>query len=181
MDLTIIASVCGGGLAGSLLTTFVNYLRGKIQVMECHFIVDDILSKIPITNEDNTIHSNIYCKTFRIKNTTNKDIENFQVVFQFDSTADIIECYSRSKEGYNKQKVKKSKDNNNEARAYIKQMNRNDTIEFTFRIANVTDDKYYISESNCLGFKIKCKDKIKHHKSNQSNELLINRPSYLKS
>lgn len=174
---SILVGFLGGGLAGSLATALISRYRNKIQTMECHFIEDEILSKIPIVGEDNVIHSNIYCKTFKLKNTTNIDIADFQIVFQFDIGADILECSTRSKEGYNKQKIKKSKDHKNEARAIIRQMNRNDEIEFTFRIANITEDRYYISEYNCLGFKIICKDKIKNHKSNQSNELLITKPN----
>lgn len=176
IDATVIVGVFGGGLAGSLVTALIGHFKKKMQKMECYFIKDEILSKIPITGEDNVVHANIYCKTFKLKNTTNIDIADFQIVFQFDASADILECISRSKEGYNKQKIKKSKDNKNEARAFIRQMNRNDEIEFTFRIANVTEDKYYISEYNCLGFKIICKDKIKNHNSNQSSELLITKP-----
>ena len=166
----------GGGLAGSLATALIGRFKNKIQKMECYFIEDEILSKIPIIGEDNVIHSNIYCKTFKLKNTTNIDIADFKIVFQFDASANILECSIRSKEGYNKQKIRKSGDNQNEAQAIIRRMNRNDEIEFTFRIANVTENKYYISEYNCLGFKIICKDKIKNHKSNQSSELLITKP-----
>jgi hypothetical protein len=171
-------TLIGGGLGGSLLTVGYNSIKNRMQKMECHYIDDDVLSKIPQKNEDDTAHQNVHCKNFKVKNTTNKDIQEFKVIFQFDSSAIILECYSRSKEGYNRQKIRKNKNNNNEAEALIKQFNRGDSIEYTFRIANITENKYYVTECNCMGFKIKCKDKRKStdkSKSKQSDQILINR------
>jgi len=171
-------TLIGGGLGGSLLTTGYNSIKNRIQKMECHYVEDDVLSKIPQKNVDDTIHQNLYYKTFKIKNTTNKDIQEFKIIFQFDSSASILECFSRSKEGYNRQKIRKNKTNNNEAEAIVRLFNRGDSIEYTFRIANVTENQYYITECNCMGFKLKCKDKRKStnkSKSNQSDQILINR------
>ena len=86
--------------------------------------------------------------------------------------------YSTAKDGYNKQKIKKSKIHSNEAHAYIELFNRDDEIEYVFKIANVTDNNYYISESKCLGIKIICKDKRKANiasKANRTTTLLINK------
>ena len=101
-----------------------------------------------------------------------------EIIFQFDSTSTILELYSKAKDGYNKQKIKKSKHYNNEAHAYIELFNREDEIEFVFKIANVTDNNYYISESKCIGVKLICKDKRKissASKSNRSTTLLVNK------
>lgn len=173
-----ILTLLGGGLGGSLLTLGYNYSRNKLQVMHCHYIEDDVLSKIPQKNEDNTIHQNVYYKRFKIINTTNKDIPEFKVLFQFDATSKILNCYSKSKEGYNRQRIRGNKNNKNEAEAFIKNFNRGDSIEYFFQVADVKDNYYYVTECNCIGFKIKCKDKRKRtnkSKSKLSNQILIKR------
>ncbi len=43
-----------GGFGGSLLTLGVNFIRNRLQRMECHYLEDDVLSKIPQIREDNT-------------------------------------------------------------------------------------------------------------------------------
>lgn len=176
--LAIIASICGGGLAGSILTVGWQSWHSRMQKMECHYLEDDILSKIPQTTENNEIQQNLHCKRFKIINTTNKDIAEFKVLFQFDSTAKITECYSQSKEGFNRQRVRVNNRNNNEAEALIKNFNRGDHVEYVFRVADVSDNQYYVTEANCIGFKIKCIDKrtaTKKQKSEKSNQVLITR------
>ncbi|WP_304720127.1 hypothetical protein [uncultured Alistipes sp.] len=175
MTATVLTFI-SGGLGGSLITLVCNALRNRLQVMECHYLEDDVLSKIPQKHEDNMVHQNVHCKRFRVKNTTNKDIPEFKILFQFDSTADLLDCYSRSKEGYNRQRIRKNRGNNNEAEALVKNFNRGDSIEYVFQIANVSDNKYYVTECSCIGFKIRCKDKRKavdKSKSNQSDQILV--------
>lgn len=49
-------------------------------------------------------------------------------------------------------------------------------LKYVFRIANITDNAYYITESHSIGFKIDCKDKRKDSqksKSKKSNQILI--------
>ena len=179
MNSMIIAifTLLGGGI-GSIITWCFSKYSNKLQNLQCDFVDEDILSKIPQKNDDNTMLNNVYCKTFKVKNTTNKDIKAMEIIFQFDSTSTILELYSTAKDGYNKQKIKKSKQYANEAHAYIELFNRNDEIEYVFKVANVTKNKYYISESKCLGVKIKCRDKRKINatsKSNRSTTLLVNK------
>lgn len=176
MNIETIIGIIGGGIGGVVLTIIYNYLHNRIQKMMCHYIEDDILSKIPQHNEDHTIHENLHCKKYQIINTTNNDIATFKIYFQFDTTATIIDCFSASKEGYNRQCIKKNKQNQNEAVATVKNFNRGDKITYTFRVANITDNNYYVTESECMGFKIKCKDKRNSKgksKSNQSTQILI--------
>lgn len=74
--------------------------------------------------------------------------------------------------------IKKTKRNQNQAKAIIKNFNRNDCIEFVITVANITENKYYITESESIGFKIICKDKRKDKvktKSKQSNVILATR------
>lgn len=166
-----------GGLGGSIMTIGVNAIKNRLQRMECHYIDDEILSKIPLT-KDNTTQQNLHCKTFHIINTTNKDITEFKILFQFDASATITDCYSRSKEGYNKQSVCRSADDNNQAEALIKNFNRGDVIEYTFEVANVTDNSYYITECDCIGFKISVKDKRRStgkSKSKRSDKILTSK------
>ena len=139
-----IISFLGGGFCGSLLTLIVNYVRGKLQIMECQYIEDDILSKVPQVDEENNIQQNLYVKKFLLKNTTNQDI--------------------------------RKSNNNNEAEAYVRNFNRGDKIEYCIQIANVEENRYYITECKSMGFKIKCKDKRKNtkkSKSEQSNTVLV--------
>lgn len=167
-----------GGLGGSILTIGYKSVRNRIQKMECHYLEDDILSKIPQKNDNNTINQNVHCKRFKVINTTNQDLQEFKVIFQFDATATILESYSQSKEGYNRQRIRTNRNNSNEAEALVKQFNRGDSIEYTFKIANISENKYYVTESNCTGFKITCKDKRRatnKSKSKQSDQILINR------
>ena len=176
MTLETFIALVGGGIGGVFLTIMYNSLQNRMQKMMCHYIEDDILSKIPQHNEDQTIHENLHCKKYEIINTTNKDIADFKIFFQFDSTATIIDCFSTSKEGYNRQSIKKSTQNNNEAVANVRKFNRGDKITYTFRVANITENNYYVTESDCMGFKIKCKDKRNSKgksKSNQSTQILI--------
>lgn len=178
MEWSIIFSLLGGGLAGSLLTTVWSTWKSRIQKMSCHYIEDDILSKIPQLNDENEVQQNLHLKRFKIINTTNRDITDFKIFFQFDSTAIITECYSQSKEGFNRQKIKSNKTNVNEAEAQVRNFNRGDSIEYTFKVANVSENKYYVTETNCIGFKITCTDKrtdSKKIKSERSNQVLITR------
>ena len=173
-------SLLGGGFVGAIFTQSVNFFRNRKQKMKCFYIDDEILSKIPVKTDNNEIHENVYVKKFKLVNTTNLDVKSFKVIFQFDKAAKVIECYSVSKEGIDKQKIKANNKIQNETEAAIKLFNRGDKIEYIIKIANVSDNSYYISECDCLGFKIKCKDKRKYNnrsKSKQSNTLLINRPN----
>ena len=174
--LKFIATLCGGGLAGSLLTVGWKSWRSRMQKLECHYLEDDILSKIPQTNAQNEVQQNLHYKKFKIVNTTNIDIAEFKIIFQFDSLARINECYSQSKEGFNRQKIRVNNGNKNEAEAFVKNFNRGDSIEYVFTVANVTDNQYYVTEAKCVGFKIVCKDKRKDTrkiKSEKSNQVLI--------
>lgn len=173
---TMILTFVGGGLCGSIATAAINSYKGKMQIMECLYLEDDILSKIPQVNEENILQQNLHFKRFKVRNTTNRDIERFKIIFQFDSSSNIVECYSSSKEGYNEQKVSRNKKNPNQAEAIVVNFNREDEIIFHFQVANLEENTYYVTESECLGFKIKCYDKridAKHSISRQSNTVLV--------
>lgn len=175
---TILFSGLGGAILSLTTSHVISYLKNKIQIMECHYIDDDILSKVPLKGVNEMIQENLYCKTFKLINTTNKDIESFKVLFQFDKTSTITNCYSIAKEGYNIHPIKKTKRNPNHAEAIIRNFNRKDWIEFYITIANINDNEYYITESESIGFKIICKDKRKDKvktKSKQSNVVLTSR------
>ncbi|MDR0954246.1 MAG: hypothetical protein LBM20_02540 [Rikenellaceae bacterium] len=164
----------GSFIGGSGFTFLVNWLRGRLQKMQCHHIDEDILSKIPTVGDDGSQHENIYVKEFKLINTTNKDISRFKVLFQFDPTSKIIKSYNKSKSGSNEYKMKKGKCDN-ECYVHIDNFNRRDKIFFTFHIADVTDNKYYIRENDCTGFRIICKSKLRAKekiKSKMSTEVL---------
>ncbi len=166
-------------IAGSALTLIIQSVRHRLQKMHCHYLDDEILSKIPQLGVDNTIQENLYCKKFEIINTTNKDIRKFSVLFQFDPAAIVKDSYTQSKEGYDIHKIIKNKKFPNQAEILIQNFNRGDSVQCVFNVANITNNSYYVTESNCLGFKIKCKDKrraVSKSKSNKSNQILVTKP-----
>jgi hypothetical protein len=148
-----------GGLASTTFTIIYNHFRNKIQTMECYYIDDDIITKLPVTSTEGETHNNIYSKQFILKNTTNSDHKNFVIIFEFDITAKIIRHTDTTKGGVDRLKNKLLK--SNEYMATIKNFNRKDEVKFIFEIANVSDDYVNITEDNCTGFKIKLKDKRK--------------------
>lgn len=169
----------GGWFAGSLCGMALQKYNGKLQTMSCYYMEDDVLSKIPQRNASGSLTQNVHKKHFRLKNTTNMDIKRFKVVFQFDMSSNITDCYSRSKEGINRQRIKKNNRLLNQAEASIENFNRGDIIDFHITVVNVTENEYYVREFDAIGFKIKCKDKREYtirSKSEMSNELLIRTP-----
>ena len=80
MGETIIAILLGG-LGGTVGTIIYNKYSKKIQKMHCYCIDEDVMSKLPITNDDGTTHQNIHTKEFLLKNTTNIDQKDFKVIF----------------------------------------------------------------------------------------------------
>lgn len=149
-----------GGFGGATLTVLYNHNKGRIQKMECHYIDEDVMSKLPISIQEGVVHNNIYTKQFLIINTTNIDHKEFTVIFEFDVTAKILKHTDISKTGANKFKKKLLKEN--EYSITIKNFNRNDNVKFIFEIANVTNNFVNVTEDNCIGFKICFKDKRKN-------------------
>lgn len=60
-----------GSLAGTIGTIIYNIYGKKIQVMECHYIDDDVISRLPFIGVEGETHNNIYSKKFKLINTTN--------------------------------------------------------------------------------------------------------------
>ncbi|MDH7912591.1 hypothetical protein [Winogradskyella sp. SYSU M77433] len=148
-----------GGLGGTFGTIFYNRYNNRIQKMHCYCIDEDIMSKLPITNDDGTTHQNIYTKEFLLKNTTNSDQKDFRVIFEFDVGAIILKHTNKSKVGTDTFSKRLPKENEYSVR--IKDFNRGDEVKFIFEIANITDNHINITEANCIGFKIVHKDKRK--------------------
>ena len=78
-----ILAILLGGVGGTVGTIFYTKYNNRIQKMHCYCIDEDIMSKLPITNDDGTTHQNIYTKEFVLKNTTNSDQKDFRVIFEF--------------------------------------------------------------------------------------------------
>lgn len=159
IDYKLLVAFFSGGLAGALTTIIYNRVRGKIQTMECHYIDDDVISKLPVTINENETHQNIYSKQFILKNTTNFDHKEFKVIFEFDILAKIIRHTNTTKGGVDRLKTKLLKPN--EYSVIVKNFNRKDEVKFIFEIANLTKDYINITEDECVGFKVKMKDKRK--------------------
>lgn len=146
-----------GGVGGAFITMLYNIWKTRIQKMVCHYIDEDVMSKLPITVEEGITHNNIYTKQFLLINTTNIDHKEFRVIFEFDSSAKILKHTNISKAGTNKYKARLLKDN--EYSVAIKNFNRKDQVKFLFEIANITNNVVNITEDNCVGFKLILKDK----------------------
>ncbi|MFW9929884.1 MAG: hypothetical protein ACFFD1_10870, partial [Candidatus Thorarchaeota archaeon] len=116
----------------------------------------------PITNEQGETLQNIYTKEFLLKNTTNLDIRHFKVLIEFDLDVKILKHTDISKDGVDRLKKELLKDN--EYSVTIENFNRGDEVKFIFEIANLTRDNINITESNCIGFKVKIKDRRKRKK-----------------
>ena len=147
-----------GGLAGSLFTILYSKHKNKVQKMKCINVVDNAISTIPIQKESEE-YDNIHSKEFYLKNTTNIDIKSFKIIFEFDDSSKIIKNSTMCKSGRNKAKIKKNKPN--EVVFTVKDFGRNDNIRFFIDVANVTKNQLNITESGCLGFKIKAKVKLR--------------------
>lgn len=145
-------------LSGSGLTALINWFRSRIQKMECHYIDDDTISRVPVTTEAGA-HRNIYFKEFKLINTTNRDVKSFRIIFEFGAESRIVKASNFSKIGKDELKPLLKKDN--ECYYKVKNFNRGDSIRFSFDIANIATDAFSVTEADCVGFKIVTKDKRK--------------------
>lgn len=161
-----IVSFISGGLAGALINWYISYKRGRLQKMRCEYVEDEVQHKYPV-KIDSVTYNNVHFKRFDIINTTNIDISKFTIRFAFDLHSTILEAQHHSKRGFSKA-VKIDKRNKNECRVFFEDFNRKDNACVTFRVANITDNSYYCSEMNSIGFKIKCCDKRKDAKKSKS-------------
>ena len=158
-DFKTILTFLSGGAFGSVLTIITNKIKGRMQTMECHYIDDDVISRLPMTTDEGEVRQNIFSKKFILKNTTNIDQKEFKVIFQFDVAAKIIRHTDNTKTGTDRLFKRLLKDN--EYEVTIKNFNRNDNVSFIFEIANIANDHCNVTEAECVGFKIIIKDKRK--------------------
>ncbi len=146
-----------GGAAGATITLIYNRIKSKIQIMHCYYIDDDVISRLPIATVEGETHQNIFSKKFCLKNTTNTDHKEFTLIFEFDQTSKIVRHTDSTKSGIDRLKKKLLKQN--EYSVTIKNFNRGDEIKFMFEIANISEDLVNVTEDDCIGFKVKLKDK----------------------
>lgn len=154
-----------GGAFGAVITITYNTYSNRVQKMQCYCTDEDVMSKIPITNDDGETHDNIYTKEFELRNTTNKDQKEFHVIFEFDSSSKILKHTNICKAGADHYRGRLKKPNEYSVR--IRNFNRKDSIKFIFEIANITSNKINVTEANCIGFKIVHKDKRKAKKASK--------------
>jgi hypothetical protein len=167
-----------GGIGGAGLTILRNYFASRIQIMKCYHVDDEVISRIPVLYETGEQHENIYAKEFLLVNTTNKDIERFKIIFEFDATSKILKHSTFFKAGKDVLRPKTQK-KSNEITYEIKNFNRKDKVKFFFDIANITRGYINVTESDCLGFSIVTKDRRKAKKIQNSyivtkEQILIN-------
>ena len=155
--LKLVLSFIGGGFSGAIFKTFMDKHNNKIQKLDCNYIEDEVISKLPI-NVGDTTHNNLHSKKFKIVNTTNQDITSIKVVFSFEPTAVVAKWNSYSKAGVDipKGNVYAKR---NECHFVIKNFNRKEVIEVNLEIANVVEDKFNITELDIKGVKVRYIDK----------------------
>lgn len=149
-----------GGVGGAVVTVIYNKFKGRIQVMQCHYVDDDVISRIPTTlSPEGEVHQNIHARHFILRNTTNCDHKTFKVIFEFDVGSKIIRHTDTTKAGVDRLKKKLLKPN--EYSVTVVNFNRGDDVKFMFEIANISAEEVNVTECDCIGFKIKLKDKRK--------------------
>lgn len=149
-----------GGLAGAVFTFMVNNYRNRIQKMLFAYMEDDVQSKVPAP-VDEVMYTNLHMKKFQIKNTTNRDIEKFSVRFVFDLQAVIIDYVSHTKAGDSKTNITLTEGKKNECVLKVASFNRGDKVDLNLRVGNITNNDYYATEMDCIGFRLNRKDKRK--------------------
>lgn len=157
--LKIVVPFLTGSLGGAFLNNLITNYKNKIQKLQCCYVDDDIISKLPVEFGE-TKHENLHSKSFEIINSTNMDIPEITINFEFETTAVVTKCVSYSKAGLN---IPKGKINNkkNECQFVVTHFNRKDKIEISFEIADITEDKFNVTELKVTGIKIDFKDKRK--------------------
>lgn len=155
----LVVSFLTGGLAGAILNNVISSYKNRIQKLECCYVDDDIISKLPIEFGE-TKHDNLHSKSFVITNTTNIDIEQIKVIFEFEPTSVVTKWTSYSKAGANIPKGR-TYTKKNECHFVIKNFNRKEKIEISLEIGNISEDKFNVTELNVTGIKIKFRDKRK--------------------
>lgn len=160
MNFNYILTFISGGFAGAIFKHFIDFQNNKIQTIKCHYIDEDTISKIPATFSTGQ-HNNLFSKTYKIINTTNRDIKNINITFTFDSLSKITKIQTMSKWGIDVPKGKVKKTKKNECIFTIRNFNRKDEIQIYLEIANLNTHKINIQESNCIGMQIKLIDKRK--------------------
>lgn len=152
-----VVTFLSGGVVGTILNNVISNHKNKIQLMDCEYLEDDIISKLPIVYEKDS-HKNLHSKKFKITNTTNKDIEQIKLLFSFEEQSKIVKHICTTKAGVNFPvgKIFKSQ---NEITYYLKKFNRQETAEFYFEIGDIQDNKFNVTELDILGVKIHYVDK----------------------
>lgn len=162
--LTIIGSIIA---AGSPIIWKI--LINRVQTIECYYIESRELETIPIVNQElqKTLHSQVYI----VKNTSNKDLSNLEIVFKFGNSSVIQKCYKI----YNNNSVAISSESidKNKLQDTIRVLNREDEAEYRFTNTNIfNEDICCVEILNIAGVKIKCIDKRK--RKDRSNTFSIN-------
>lgn len=152
-----IVTFLSGGVVGTIVNNLISNHKNKIQLIQCDYLEDDIISKLPIEYENNS-HQNLYSKKFKLENTTNRDIEQIKILFSFEESSKIVKHICTTKAGVNFPvgKIFKSP---NEISYIFKKLNRNETAEFYFEIANIIHNEFNITELDILGVKLNYVDK----------------------
>ena len=161
------ATFLSGGFAGAVLTLIMNNYRNSIQKMLFAYMEDDEQSKVPAPVDD-VMYTNLHMKKFQIKNTTNRDIKNFSVRLVFDIQAVIIDYVSHTKAGDSKTNIILTEGKKNECVLKVDNFNRGDKVDLNLRVGNVTNNDYYATEMDCIGFRLNRKDKRKKQNITES-------------
>jgi hypothetical protein len=157
--LKLIISFISGGFAGAIFKTMVDKHNNRIQLLDCNYVEDEVISTLPVMYGDTT-HNNLHFKKFKIVNTTNRDLTEIKIIFSFEINSIVAKWNTYSKAGADipKGNIYQKK---NECQFVIKNFNRREEIEINLEIGNVNEDKFNIIEQNITGVKVQYKDKRK--------------------
>ena len=75
---------------------------------------------------------------------------------------------SHTKAGDSKTNITKAEGKDNECVLKVQDFNRGDRVDVTVRVGNISDNAYYVSEMNSIGFRLKRRDKRKKHNITKS-------------
>lgn len=134
------------GIAGFFLKQIVDWRKNRVQIVtiteaqNIPLIQQSLGKELKITNGGGKVYNNIQYFKFELVNTTlNKDLENFNILFEFENNStiidDVIEKQSKLHEIIKEQTTKP-----NELKYKIDLFNRNDKICFTFRVVNTINN-----------------------------------------
>ena len=142
-----IIALIGGGLAGAVLNRYFILKDRAIMKLTLKMDKEEVKSIIPVTIKEKNYNNLIY-KKFTLINTTNKDFQTLDVVFEFDKGSEIVSREVHSKM-HGKDKFEITERKSSELVYHITNFNRKQEIDFIFEVANISENFFCPIVDNC--------------------------------